>query len=224
MLGKKKSKTVSEIVDEIIKKSIDLNTSFQTSSVATAQRVPFGSLPNISHTDKDARGVFPYQEPERDEQGTYYGYKVLYKENTKCGCPECISLKSPKFPSVWMNGELTSHKEPDVDTMNGIHFTKRFNHPELEWWASKVFSTSVVVVRCALSGTIVETEQGFRAQHARIVEATINDCVITYPEYVKYLKGEQFEYRRSGKDYKEIARDDSSRITEARYINGKWDI
>ena len=31
----------------------------------------------ISPTDKDAKGRFPYQEPEQDEQGTYYGYKVL---------------------------------------------------------------------------------------------------------------------------------------------------
>lgn len=140
--------------------------------------------PGISPTDNNARGRYYYQEPEVDEQGTYYGYKILLREKNGCPCPGCSALKSPRYPSIWLGGSLTSDREPKEQTMFGIHCTKCFDHPELLQWAMYTPSSFIpILVKCALSGTIVETEQGFRAQHAQIIGVYENGHWQSYQDY-----------------------------------------
>lgn len=136
---------------------------------------------------------FEYQQPERDEQGTYYGYKILYRQSTECDCPECTSLMSPRYPSRWMHGELTSDQEPtdSPGDLHGIHFCKRMDNSELEGY-TRPFGGAIhryegaVLVRCALSGTIVETERGFRAQHAQIIGVYWNGHWQNYSNYQEH--------------------------------------
>lgn len=141
----------------------------------------------VSPTDVDGHSQYEYQEPEVDEQGTYYGYKILIRWEVRgCGCPECFTLKSPRCPVLWKNGELEADREPSEKSMFGIHFAKRPNHPALREYTFSSRGnpyygyyaggddprekTTPFLVKCALSGnTIIETEQGFRAQHATIV-------------------------------------------------------
>ena len=85
----------------------------------------------ISPTDMKSRGVYPYQEPERDEQGTFYGYKILLQAKRICSCPHCMVLVSPTYVREWINGCLQSDDEPREGSMHGIHCTKQYNHPEL---------------------------------------------------------------------------------------------
>lgn len=158
------------------------------------------STNNISPTDVDAKGKYPYQEPERDEQGTYYGYKVLIRrpDANLCDCPACQALVSPRYPQagIWLNGELDADEEPREDTMHGIHFTKRPDHPELGRWYGEWHFTAVglcrgepawLLVRCALSGkTLIETEQGFRVQHAQITEVMLDGYWQSYQNYSRY--------------------------------------
>jgi hypothetical protein len=145
----KKAKLYRQFMDEMAKSMASIGT-FSTA---------FGTS-NISPTDKNAKGRYEYQVPEQDEQGTLYGYKVL----TKCNCG-CGRLTSPRYPVEWNNGELVADRVPQEDSMHGIHCTKRPDHPGLATYQYG----STVLVHCALSGTIVETEQGFRAEHAQIV-------------------------------------------------------
>lgn len=124
-----------------------------------------------SPTLSESRGMYPYQEPEQDEQGTYYGYKILVF--CTCGCGDIIS---PRYPAHWKNGELQADREPNERTQMGIHFTKRPDNPCLQDYLGVdpfgIFfgKGQSLLVHCALSGTIVETEQGFRAEHAQIIE------------------------------------------------------
>lgn len=107
----------------------------------------------ISPTDVDAKGHYFYQEPERDEQGTFYGYKMLRWSNLN----DC--LQSPRYPARWINGELTANRVPNEYSMIGIHCTKRMDHPELNNYGN-IYSGEYFLVRCALSGDVViETEQ-----------------------------------------------------------------
>jgi hypothetical protein len=46
-----------------------------------------------------------------------------------------------------------------------------------------------LLVKCALSGTIVETEQGFRAEHAQIVGVLVNGNWKSYQDYQECAKG-----------------------------------
>lgn len=140
---------------------------------------------NISPTDKDAKGMYPYQEPEIDEQGTYYGYKVLIWEDGR--------FRSPRYPVRWtLDGQLHADRKPSEKTMSGIHFTKRPDHPELKNYMGGVNIYSAVwertgekfLVKCALSGNvIIETEQGFRAEHAQIIGVLINGNWTSYQDY-----------------------------------------
>ncbi len=142
------------------------------------------STSSISPTDKDAKGRFPYQEPERDEQGTYYGYKIL--DRCTCGCGQ---VRSPRYTAIWENGELQADREPSEHSMFGIHFTKHPDHPALNeyYFHFGAFGTmgvlESILVQCALSGTIVETEQGYRAEHAMITGVFYNGHWTTYQDY-----------------------------------------
>lgn len=133
----------------------------------------------ISPTDIDAVGMYEYQEPEVDEQGTFYGYKILHQSGI--GLRNEVLLKSPRYPVVWSGGELTADLVPDERHMHGLHFTKRVDHPELKNYVSDWERS--VLVKCALSGTVVETEQGFRAEHAQIVGVYINGNWQSYKDY-----------------------------------------
>jgi hypothetical protein len=127
----------------------------------------------ISPTDVNAKGKFQYQEPEVDEQGTYYGYKVLNEYHNFDA--DIHRLVSPRYTVMWgENGSLAADKIPNEHSMHGLHFTKRPDHPELRNYVSDYElswkgSKKSVLVKCALSGEIVETEQGFRAEHAQII-------------------------------------------------------
>jgi hypothetical protein len=76
--------------------------------------------------------------------------------------------------------------------MNGIHFTKRPDHPELRNYAEDDYRyygsqnrPKSFLVKCALSGTIVETEQGFRAQHAQIIGVVLDGNWTSYQDFAE---------------------------------------
>lgn len=111
-----------------------------------------------------------YFQPERDEQGTLYGYKVL-KVCPKCSGDAC-HLVSPIYWSEgqWeTDGTLQADKIPTETNGNGIYFLKRFDDEELERYAMSYCRKHPVLVRCALSGVVIEGETGFRAEFAQIV-------------------------------------------------------
>lgn len=103
-----------------------------------------------------------YQEPEKDEQGTLYGYKVLRVSNNR------KILVSPVFPVLWnFDGSLHSDKVPTEGNGNGIHCLKNVNNYGLIEYAKGY--RAHVLVRCALGGIVIEGEIGFRAEFAIIV-------------------------------------------------------
>lgn len=156
--------------------------------MANIKRIDWNSILNLSDEDlenlrdfankmvksnpvifkSNYQNYFPVQEyfqPEQDEQGTLYGYKVLKV------CPKCYChLVSPIYWSEgqWKtNGTLQADKVPTETNGNGIYFMKRFDDPELEKYVT--FYDANVLVRCALSGVVIEGETGFRAEFATIV-------------------------------------------------------
>jgi len=145
--------------------------------------------------------VYPrsYQTPEQDEQGTFYGYKALRRH---CNHPECIWLVSPRYVVAWdEKGELEADREPNEHTLHGVHFTKTPDNFELRSY----FFHDSVLVKCALSGTVIETEQGFRAQHAQIISVLLNGSWISY------------------RDYQEGTRNEAHRIDSWKvYLGGRW--
>lgn len=97
---------------------------------------------------------------EIDEQGTCYGYKYL----TVNGWGQ---YTSPQFPNVvWHNNELEADAEPSENNSHGIYAMKSRKSKTLYRYAGE----GRVLVRLALSGTVVEANEGLRAQHAQIVE------------------------------------------------------
>lgn len=147
--------------------------------------ISFGML-GTSPSGND--GYYEYQEPERDEQGSYYGYKILRWDQYRQG------FTSLHYPVMWTDGMLKSLVEPDEDSMFGIHFVKRPDHPGLEdYWAFAGMHGALV--RCALGGTVVEREQGFRAQYALIVGVFCNGRWISYQEYISRRgRSENYSY------------------------------
>jgi hypothetical protein len=137
------------------------------------QRSHTSGYSGISPTSLESQRRYSYQEPEQDEQGTYYGYKVLHWYSSE----RCFI--SPRYHQLWGNGKTSSNFEPSEHSMFGIHCTKRPDHQELIQYFSK-FSGSAFrlpdawLVRCALWGTVIETEQGFRAQHAKIIGVLVD--------------------------------------------------
>lgn len=160
-----------QVVQPIVRPMSNLMTSHSSWGTSTG---------NLSPTDLDAR--YPYQEPEVDEQGTYYGYKVLNKRYPE---PNWEVFVSPSYRIGWNEqGCLTADKLPSKYHMHGIHFTKRPDNPALrEYYDLNPWGESSVLVKCALSGTIVETEQGFRAEHAQIIGVFENGHWTSYQDY-----------------------------------------
>lgn len=100
------------------------------------------------------------QRLEIDEQGTIYGYKYLLLD-------EKGFLHSPlRLKSVWENGEIEADHEPTQDNTHGIYAMKSRKSPVLGKYAHE----NCVLVRLALSGTVVEANEGLRAQHAIVAE------------------------------------------------------
>lgn len=166
-------KRMKEIMDEIAKKQMQSPWMFPSTARNTSP----------SATDSH----YPYQEPERDEQGTFYGYKILYWMDEGV-------FRSPRYPTYWSGGELTSDVRPAQNHMHGIHFAKRPDHPNLreyelnEWstdWSSNR-NTISLLVKCALSGTVVETDQGFRAQHAQVIGVLLDGYWKSYQDLERY--------------------------------------
>lgn len=144
----------------------------------------------MSPTDVDARGRYTYQEPEVDEQGTYYGYKVLHTcPDRNCRDRNCRSFVSPRYSVHWNeNGCLRADAPPGGNHMHGIHCTKSPDHPELENYRPTPSERSYrgcesFLVKCALSGIVVETEQGFRAEHAQIIGVYEDGNWKSYQDY-----------------------------------------
>ena len=136
------------------------------------------SLTNTSPTSPESKGMYPYQEPERDENGVFYGYKVLHRH-----CPNCYFFVSPRYHAVWENGYVEANVEPREDTLYGIHCVKRADNDVLRPYfiPFDMPAGEPFLVKLALSGTIIETEQGFRAQFAQVVEVYYHGNWQTYP-------------------------------------------
>lgn len=97
---------------------------------------------------------------EIDEQGTIYGYKYL-------GVTSDGMLFSPqRIGCVWINRSLQSDIEPSDNNSSGIYAMKNKKSKSLEAYNKP----GRVLVRMALSGTVVEANEGLRAQYAQIVE------------------------------------------------------
>lgn len=101
------------------------------------------------------------QRLEIDEQGTIYGYKFLRFEDGKY-----FSVARISNYVEWENGELESDKEPTEENTNGIYCLKSRKSPTL----LKYSYENRVLVKLALSGTVIEANEGMRAQCAQIVE------------------------------------------------------
>jgi hypothetical protein len=169
------------------------------------------STGSISPTDVEARGKFQYQEPEVDEQGTYYGYKVLNEYHNFDA--DIHRLVSPRYTVMWgENGSLAADKVPNEHSMHGLHFTKRPDHPELRNYVadyeSSLRSKKSVLVKCALSGVVVETEQGYRAEYAQIIGVYTDGYWQSYQGYQERSlsnsrrnPSEEWEYRKSFNPY-----------------------
>lgn len=129
-----------------------------------------------------------FPEFELDDDGvTPVGYKVLVhipKETDWLLSPNLI------YNSVWMNNQLKAHSTPNIYDFNGIHGTKTFDDLE-PWWneyRGKIPRTyfihspyihspyiKFVIVKIALWGVVVETEKGFRAEYAKIIEKILEE-------------------------------------------------
>jgi len=101
------------------------------------------------------------QRLEMDEQGTIYGYKYLRTDGTNF-----YSIAKISHGVQWIGNELTADQEPSEDNTHGIYAMKSRKSPTLNQYRSD----NRVLVRLALSGTVVEANEGVRAGHAIIVE------------------------------------------------------
>lgn len=171
--------------NELYKKMQDPNLSHYFDLILSwnHRNIPNPYMNGVSPTQPASRGQYAYQEPEIDEQGTYYGYKVLHRINNGCGCERCSTFYSPRYCVRWIDGEIESDHLPENNTSAGIHCTKRQDHSALASWFRAGQGVAACLVKCALSGTIIETEQGFRAQHAMIIGVHINGYWQSYQNY-----------------------------------------
>lgn len=95
---------------------------------------------------------------EIDEQGTIYGYKYLVLTSS--------GYASPQHPeAVWFDNCLTADREPTPENTHGIYAMK---HPRSNILLAYKKSGRVLV-RLALSGTVIEANEGLRSQYALIV-------------------------------------------------------
>lgn len=116
----------------------------------------------LDWTNENPSTSFP--DFEKDENGTLYGYKVLWLDTE--------GLHSPRG-DWWIDGTLQSNEPPTETNIYGIYGLKRCSELE-QWWMyyhSPRFSrTTKVIVKIALWGDVVETAYGFRAEHAQVID------------------------------------------------------
>jgi len=102
------------------------------------------------------------QRLEIDEQGTIYGYKYL-----KWGLDEAFHSIAPIADyATWYDNELEADVIPTEENNHGIYAMKSRKNPILYEYMDKYRK----LVKLALSGIIIEANEGLRAQHAQIVE------------------------------------------------------
>lgn len=146
---------------------------------------------------------------EQDEQGTFYGYKVLV-----FSMPE-TRFYSLVYPVRWEeDGSLVADVVPTEENRHGIYFMKTENDEEIkhydhDWerrterenYFNKDQEKFVFVVKCALSGTIVEGERGFRAEQAQVIGVKQNgywrSYEDTYASAKAYQSRKNYEKRRA---------------------------
>lgn len=126
--------------------------------------------------EKESDGiVLPF---EQDEQGNYYGYKILKR------IPNEFWFVSPNYPmlkGIWHDHQMTSDRLPNQiephQYAHGIHGTKTVE--ELDGWIDQYKQdreyrreySALFAVKIVLFGDIIiETEKGFRAHKARILD------------------------------------------------------
>lgn len=117
------------------------------------------TAPNLQHLGVIADDYLA--QTEQDEQGTLYGYKYL------CALREGEQwYRSPvRTDAVWVDNEFESDVEPTRHNTSGIYCIKNPIDPKLSHYGGH----DKVLVKMALSGTVVEADRGFRAQHATII-------------------------------------------------------
>lgn len=96
---------------------------------------------------------------QRTPEGTFIGFKVLKRQGDKITSPYQES-------TVWENGEATSDQIPAKANTNGIYAMKSPFATELEAY----IRPGTILVMLGLSGTVIEGEEGFRAEHATILQ------------------------------------------------------
>ena len=136
-----------------------------------------------------------YQEPERDEQGTLYGYKVLLFQYGEIISPQC--------PVHWSrDGVLVADRVPTERNTNGIYCTKRDSDEQIYSYYRSYRNTGFVV-RLALSGTVVETETGFRAEKAQIIAVHDGRDWISFEEMThgNRQNSQNYTHKKFGEDF-----------------------
>lgn len=114
-----------------------------------------------------------------DDDGlTPIGYKVLIHVPKKT-----YWFLSPAFHAIWRDNRFKAHSTPDIYDLNGIHGTKTLDDLE-PWWneyRARIpgiyfnYDIKFVIVKIALWGVVVETEKGFRAEYAKIIEKILEE-------------------------------------------------
>lgn len=113
----------------------------------------------------------------QDEQGTFYGYKILWLDSG--------NFYSPVYPIKWeRDGSLQVEESLLESSKEGIYSTKMILHPDLIEYSSyynenqtapnhrqnrEPYTYDLVLVKLAISGTVIEGEIGFRSSVAQII-------------------------------------------------------
>lgn len=148
------------------------------------------------------------------EPSSIIGYKILRTCETCERSAGRFILTSPQLSEThWENGQLEAHAEPHQDTMNGIHFVKDPRHPALRTYMVLGHAPfSQYLVRCVLSGTVIETEHGYRAQHAEIISLVEIDSVESSYQ-LRMMTNEHW------KSYQEVEYTETQRIRRSPWKN-----
>lgn len=149
------------------------------------------------------------------EPSSIIGYKILRTCETCERSAGRFILISHQIDVHWENGKLEAHAEPHQDTMNGIHFVKDPRHPALRHYLVLGHTPfSQYLVRCVLSGTVIETEHGYRAQHAEIISLVEIDSVESaYQFQLRMMTNEHW------KSYQEVEYTETQRIRRRPWKN-----
>jgi hypothetical protein len=145
------------------------------------------------------------QPVETDEQGNIIGYKVLIFDLSEG------RFMSPLYPVRWSgSGWLESDRVPEEKSIHGIYtlksvynyeITKYYRQEEVKLrslgYRHRDDSKFIFVVRCIISGVIIEGEHGFRSQYAKIEGVQHNGYWKTYQDFYQEARNQT----RSREDY-----------------------